>query len=702
MATIKAPFNFVPLSDKVFFPDWADQISQDIPFSDGLSGTIELKITAKTPIFVRNGHTRDDAEAKKGAYKSFSKAPDGKYFIPGTSIKGAIRSVLEIMSFGKMPQVDDQYFGIRNLEDREYTRRMRKVHCGWLSQQNGMIKIEDCGEPLRVSIKNIDNILGGTDLYDFISKNDFKDEKDKLARKKYEIIYQKQKGHKDAKLKTKEDYEKFLDYEDYLLSDDTYTYVLTGQSSKRYFDETAEKPKVGKDGKTIGCWKGKEKEFAFNKSASSVTYDVSNDLFKQFEKIHKESEDYANFWRIKLTRGQKIPVFFIVENKAIHSIGLSGLYRYPSQKSIYDCIPADLRNPQRENIKDFRMDLAECIFGFTFGEKALRGRVHFGHAFACGQPTPLMEKVFISATPHPSYYPLYVKKGWDWNGASEISGRKRYPIRNQANYNNEGTGNMEQVTSMLNHGTVFTEIISFHNLKPIELGALLSALTFHGMKKQCFHNMGFGKAFGYGKVKIGALKLNYVDQTDENFYILQFEKAMDSFFMSGKVDKKSEQEYENGWLKSPQMKQLFAMAAGIPIGKEKEFQYLKMSIDNLQSNEFLQVKKDGTSLSLFTKIIGKDFSVLSIEENKNTLEENEVEKKMTNSQPIVPTTLKKGEVVNAQCIKTKMVRIANHEYDIQLVVPKHKDPKSLIGKEVKISIVQISNSGKIVQVKLVE
>lgn len=99
---IHAPFNFVPLSDKVFFPDWADQISQDIPFSDGISGTIELKITAKTPIFVRNGHTKEDAENKNDEYKSFSKAPDGRYFIPATSVKGCIRSVLEILSFGKI------------------------------------------------------------------------------------------------------------------------------------------------------------------------------------------------------------------------------------------------------------------------------------------------------------------------------------------------------------------------------------------------------------------------------------------------------------------------------------------------------------------------------------------------------------------------------------------------------------------------
>ena len=69
---IKAPFNFVPLSDKVYFPDWADKISHDVPFEDGLSGTIELKITAQTPIFVRNGHTKEDAEAKNDKYKSFA------------------------------------------------------------------------------------------------------------------------------------------------------------------------------------------------------------------------------------------------------------------------------------------------------------------------------------------------------------------------------------------------------------------------------------------------------------------------------------------------------------------------------------------------------------------------------------------------------------------------------------------------------
>lgn len=99
---IKAPFNFVPLNEKVFFPNWADQVSHDIPFSDGESGVIELELEAMTPIFVRNGHTKEDAEAKNDDYISFSKDSDGNYFIPATSVKGMIRNVLEIISFGKM------------------------------------------------------------------------------------------------------------------------------------------------------------------------------------------------------------------------------------------------------------------------------------------------------------------------------------------------------------------------------------------------------------------------------------------------------------------------------------------------------------------------------------------------------------------------------------------------------------------------
>ena len=47
---IKSPFNFVPIVDQVVSPDWVDEISQDIPFSDGVRGSIDHSITADIPI----------------------------------------------------------------------------------------------------------------------------------------------------------------------------------------------------------------------------------------------------------------------------------------------------------------------------------------------------------------------------------------------------------------------------------------------------------------------------------------------------------------------------------------------------------------------------------------------------------------------------------------------------------------------------
>jgi hypothetical protein len=55
MATIKAPYNFVPFNTEVVSPHWIEHISHDIPFSDGVSGVIEFKLTAQTEIFVRDG-----------------------------------------------------------------------------------------------------------------------------------------------------------------------------------------------------------------------------------------------------------------------------------------------------------------------------------------------------------------------------------------------------------------------------------------------------------------------------------------------------------------------------------------------------------------------------------------------------------------------------------------------------------------------
>ena len=52
MKTIKAPYNFVPYSKEVVFPEWANAINHDVPFNDGESGEISITLKTHSPIFI--------------------------------------------------------------------------------------------------------------------------------------------------------------------------------------------------------------------------------------------------------------------------------------------------------------------------------------------------------------------------------------------------------------------------------------------------------------------------------------------------------------------------------------------------------------------------------------------------------------------------------------------------------------------------
>jgi hypothetical protein len=145
MAEVKSPYNFVPAptESEVFKPTWADQVSHDIPFSDGESGEITLKITAETPIFIRNGHSKDVEEYE---FSHIGEGANKRYFIPATSIKGMLRNVLEIMSFSRLKQVDEKpFFGLRDMVNDTYSKKeIRNTRTGWLVYANNKWVINDC------------------------------------------------------------------------------------------------------------------------------------------------------------------------------------------------------------------------------------------------------------------------------------------------------------------------------------------------------------------------------------------------------------------------------------------------------------------------------------------------------------------------------------------------------------------------------
>ncbi|KAA6329354.1 hypothetical protein EZS27_021833 [termite gut metagenome] len=599
MATMKAPFNFVPLSDNVYFPDWSEQISHDIPFEDGESGEIELKITAHSPIFVRNGHTKEDAEDKNETYKSFSKI-DNNYFIPATSIKGAIRNVLEIMSFGKMSQINNHRYGLRDLQLKEdYLNffQQSKVHCGWMTKNENEIIIADHGIPRRIAHTELDTLWSTNFSEEFKDNQLLKIEKNRTALYKIEKTENKPKSlfYKELEMNLKN----AVDTRIMVRPTDKNSglqgiIVLTGQPSAR-------KDRIMSGDKKTVIKKASGKGFEFIFPIEKVTEyhlnaEEDSGVYQDFCFIYKDSTDWQ-YWRKKLEKGEKIPVFFSVGNNNICHFGLSYLYKLPYRHRVKDCLP--------ELHKKSDYDLSECIFGSVGQENnKLKGRVQFSHAFLQSDTNKILqeEKKPYMASPKSSYYPIYLQqKGSNgyidgnfvtmMSDTAKLKGWKRYPIREELSDFSIPEEGQEKNTSpfySINKGAEFCCKVRFHNLRKIETGALLNAIL---LNEKAYHSIGFAKAYGYGQVKIEVISvigcLHSIDS-----YISAFTKCMEKWILN--------------YLKSKELKEMMSMSVPhetiIPLKymELKEFVDCKRQKRNQKTKE---IEQAGEYLEYYSNLI---------------------------------------------------------------------------------------------------
>jgi hypothetical protein len=98
--TISAPYRFAVLENTVAMPE--GQVDLSMPLAEGLCATIEVEWVAETPLLIGNGG--NDAEPMQ--YPHPDKAEADRYVIPGSSLRGMIRSVTEALALGRMTQVN--------------------------------------------------------------------------------------------------------------------------------------------------------------------------------------------------------------------------------------------------------------------------------------------------------------------------------------------------------------------------------------------------------------------------------------------------------------------------------------------------------------------------------------------------------------------------------------------------------------------
>jgi hypothetical protein len=218
----------------------------------------------------------------------------------------------------------------------------------------------------------------------------------------------------------------------------------------------------------------------------------------------------------------------------------------------------------------------------------------------------MKEQKVILGEPRASFYPTYMQQRVSDNGKTgryqtfmddgPVAGRKRYPVldegtRKTREKDEKGKALSEAVFTKflpLEKGTSFSCELSYHNLREVELGALLSALTFHGSDKSR-HQIGMAKPLGFGKVKVTVAGLSDKVQAD---LMLRYEAFMD-VMLGAKED----------WRNSPQVKEIVALTTPV---KTSRIEVLEGDFPYNSLGEFRKVKSASEALRPHSMMRGDD------------------------------------------------------------------------------------------------
>ncbi len=462
-----APYNFVPLNDRVV-P--AEKIPEfDIYHNDRYTGYIDLEIETKTPLYIRDTlnpkemkeKAENERQIKDGKTREVYVNPD--FFspgdivrIPGSSLRGMIRTMVEIVSWGKFGFFDDKRLYYRGLADMSSLRKEYQQHMSSfdINRRKTTYKMS-AGYLYKEGLRYyIEPAVG----FHPIPK--------KKAREYLRERYQTFTFHK---------------------VEDGYI-VISGDMQNKKHDWLIKGP--NKDAMRINV-------------LPADIQDYKNDSGR-----HK---DVPNL--LKLASEGKVPCFYIrYRDKAGQervSFGHTAIFRLAYEKTIGDHIPGQLKD-ERVN------DIANAIFG---NEKDHASRVFFEDALWEGRKEDvLMGEVVpkILSTPKPTTFQHYLEQREDnlkdhpknlahYNSANPIRGYKLYWHRDASDWI---TDDKEQIMRQISQytkinpvkpGVTFKGRIRFENLSEVELGALLFALD---LPSGCCHKLGMGKPLGLGSINI--------------------------------------------------------------------------------------------------------------------------------------------------------------------------------------------------------
>ncbi|WP_449419082.1 TIGR03986 family type III CRISPR-associated RAMP protein [Phormidium nigroviride] len=563
----RAPYNFVELPEKVVE-------AQPLPDGDRYyptnhveilrqTGRIECTLTTESPLYIRCGLTNGEFESGKEAkdlpdffYTNFSEKTT-KPVIPGSSLRGMLRTLVEIISFSKIDKVTDHKLCYRSLGDpalREIYQAnfvknlgkiqlthskadcyQSKVHAGLLRKRGNIYLIEECNygrldsqfnstntNRTFSSLSNLSIYTGSgpgrtpiwnlqhQTIYVHIDSN----EQDYFFPLQYRI------DKKTGKPKLNHKKQPEIRHPDlYLRFRKVHTANLT------------DAPGLKKATLVItGDMQHKHLEFVFLHE-NLKEYPVPEETIRRFQdddQITKWQEDAFPKDKPSPNSREKDgylrdgePVFFLLneDGETVRFLGRAQMFRLPYELSPLELVPEKLRNPSD-------MDISEAIFGYVDGEaprdKACTGRIFVSDANCTSSGNVWWKDDFektvipkILASPKPTTFQHYlVQTSTDrtqlkhYSPQSElektvIRGHKLYWHKPHGHEDIEETDskNIEKAKSQyttikpIKPGISFKFTISFENLSDVELGSLLWVLSLTSDNLQTLETAKPGKKY---------------------------------------------------------------------------------------------------------------------------------------------------------------------------------------------------------------
>lgn len=473
-----APYNFISLPTAVLRSplqgahDWAAMSDAEIKgaFKQYLteqptySGTITLSLENLTPLFIGTGNTSETFFA-----------PAGKPIIPGSTLRGMVRSLFKIITAGAMRRNEDftdrhlyyrclmapkkmpQLFELHN----EYVRRMLSD----VKDKNGKIRQVKNAKPGFLFRKKQDSAyaivpcqMQSKERADFgyVGKDSCVawDEKNKIA----SILTGNQHNKNYIRCLSNPDWDNVVPVPDEVIVE------YRNDRNRRgvdLLDETSKNVKV---------------------SGSASAF------------VGRDDIDFL------------APCFFIREQGKVTAFGHGRSFRIPYKHSVGDRVPKAL---QTEDI-----DFTDAVFGKS---EYWAGRVSFEDAVLQSVPNFAPAdyvKPLLGA--NPTSYQLYLDQDqyppahWDSDNAGMIRGYKQYWHKRISNRDWQAQSQMERNTKLthiiqpLASGNTFTAAIHFRELRDIELGALLNVFFLADKDQDIVFKIGQGKSLGMGSVRIKA------------------------------------------------------------------------------------------------------------------------------------------------------------------------------------------------------